>query len=49
MRASAPHVAPHDIAPACLRLAALLDHPLRLRLNQIEHRVAADPDQAVRR
>src|SRR5262249_24338242 len=48
VQGSARHVAPHDITPARLPLAALLDHSLRLRLDQIEHRVAGDPDEAMR-
>src|SRR6516162_3249687 len=45
---SAPHVAPDGIALAGLTLAALLDHPLSLCFHQIEYRVAADADEAVR-
>src|SRR5215472_1571424 len=43
---SARDVAPDDIALARLPLTALFDHPLSLGLDQIEHRVAADLDQA---
>ena len=45
---SARHVAPSDIPPAGLPLAAFLDHPPRLGLDQIEHRVTANPDEAKR-
>jgi hypothetical protein len=31
-----------------LPLAALLDHPLRLSLYQVEYRVATDADEAMR-
>jgi hypothetical protein len=40
------HVAPDDIALAGLSLTAFFDHPLRLGLDQVEHRVAADTDEA---
>src|SRR5215472_15605493 len=44
---SARDVAPHYIALSRLPLTTLFDHPLSLGLDQIEHRVAANTDQAM--
>src|ERR1700737_2634700 len=45
---SARDITPDDIASARPALAALLDHPLGLSLDEIEQRIAADTDQAAR-